>query len=36
MQGGAIAFLDKPFRDEKLLKNIQTALKQAKDRTKTI
>ena len=36
MQGGAIAFLDKPFRDEKLLQNIRLALKQAKDRTKTI
>ena len=33
MQGGAIAFLDKPFRDEQLLKNIQSALKQ--DGTKT-
>jgi len=32
MQGGAIAFLDKPFGDEKLLKNIRSALKQAKDR----
>jgi FixJ family two-component response regulator len=36
MQGGAVAFLDKPFRDEKLLKNIRSALKQAKDRTKII
>lgn len=35
MQGGAIAFLDKPFRDEQLLKNIRSALKQ-KDGTKTI
>lgn len=31
MQGGAIAFLDKPFRDEKLLQNIRLALKQAED-----
>jgi FixJ family two-component response regulator len=35
MQGGAIAFLDKPFRDEKLLKNIRSALKQAQNKTKT-
>src|ERR1041385_5457073 len=27
MQGGAIAFLDKPFRDEQLLKSIRSALK---------
>ena len=31
MQGGAIAFLDKPFGDEQLLKNIRSALKQEKD-----
>jgi len=37
MQGGAIAFLDKPFRDEQLLKDIRSALKkQEKDGTKTI
>src|SRR5690348_656251 len=35
MQGGAIAFLEKPFRDETLLKNIRLALKQGKDGTKT-
>lgn len=34
MQGGAIAFLDKPFRDEQLLKDIRSALR--KDGTKTI
>lgn len=36
MQGGAIAFLDKPFRDEQLLKSIRSALKQEKDGTNTI
>lgn len=36
MQGGAIAFLDKPFRDEQLLKGIRSALKQEKGGTKTI
>lgn len=36
MQGGAVAFLDKPFRDEELLKNIRSALKQKKDGTKAI
>jgi FixJ family two-component response regulator len=37
MQGGAIAFLDKPFRDEQLLKDIRSALKkQEKDGTQTI
>ena len=36
MQGGAIAFLDKPFRDEQLLKSIRSALTQEKDGTKTI
>lgn len=36
MQGGAIAFLDKPFRDEQLLKSIRLALEEEKDGTKTI
>ncbi|HEX6716106.1 MAG TPA: response regulator [Pyrinomonadaceae bacterium] len=36
MQGGAIAFLDKPFPDEQLLKSIRSALKQEKDGTNTI
>jgi len=30
MQAGAVAFLDKPFSDEQLLKNIRSALKQRK------
>jgi FixJ family two-component response regulator len=30
MQAGAVAFLDKPFSDELLLKNIRSALKQRK------
>lgn len=28
MEAGAVAFLDKPFNDEKLLQNIRSALKQ--------
>ena len=30
MQAGAVAFLDKPFSDEQLLKSIRSALKQRK------
>jgi FixJ family two-component response regulator len=30
MRAGAVAFLDKPFSDEQLLKNIRSALKQRK------
>jgi len=36
MQAGAVAFLDKPFRDEQLLKSIRSALKHQKGGTKTI
>jgi len=31
MQAGAVAFLDKPFSDEQLLKNIRSALKHRKN-----
>ena len=35
MQAGAVAFLDKPFSDEQLLKNIRSALKHRKKDTGT-
>ena len=35
MQAGAVAFLDKPFSDEQLLKNIRSALKHRKKETGT-
>ena len=35
MQAGAVAFLDKPFSDEQLLKNIRSALKHRKEETGT-
>jgi FixJ family two-component response regulator len=35
MQAGAVAFLDKPFSDEQLLKNIRSALKHQKKDTAT-
>jgi FixJ family two-component response regulator len=31
MQGGAVAFLDKPFSDKQLHESIQSALKQKRD-----
>ena len=35
LQAGAVAFLDKPFNDEQLLKSIRSALKGQKGGTKT-
>ena len=35
MQGGAVAFLDKPFTDEQLFESIRAALKHQKDGTNT-
>jgi FixJ family two-component response regulator len=34
MQAGAVAFLDKPFSDAQLLKNIRSALRHKKGGTK--
>ena len=36
MHAGAVAFLDKPFSDEQLLKSIRSALKHWRDDTKKI
>ena len=35
LQAGAVAFLEKPFNDEQLLKSIRSALKDRKGGTKT-
>jgi FixJ family two-component response regulator len=35
MQGGAVAFLDKPFSDEQLHESIRSALKQKRDAKET-
>jgi FixJ family two-component response regulator len=35
MQGGAVAFLDKPFSDEQLHESIRSALKQKRDGKET-
>jgi FixJ family two-component response regulator len=35
MQGGAVAFLGKPFNDEQLLQTIRSALRQEKGNTET-
>lgn len=35
MQGGAVAFLDKPFNDEQLHESIRSALKQKRDAKET-